>query len=56
MILYYHFYFDLLYAFFIFTTLIQKLWVLKTDILIIVVLICVIIWFPVEMARINFSY
>ena len=56
MILYYHFYYDLLYIVCVFTTQIQKIWVLQTDILFILALIITLIWFPVEMARLNFAY
>jgi hypothetical protein len=57
MLLYYHFFFNILYLIVIFTTIIYKLWVFKFDILVIIALIIgVIIWFPVEMARLNFGY
>ena len=57
MLLYYHFFFDLLFIAVIFTTQIYKLWVLTPNILDILALIVgVIIWFPVELARLNFGY
>ena len=57
MLLYYHFFFDLFYLCVIFTTIIYKLWVLTPDIIdILALIIGVIIWFPVELARLNFAY
>jgi hypothetical protein len=55
-LLYFHFYFDILYFFLIFTSQIYKFWVLKIDILSIVALIILIIWLPLELARVNFGY
>lgn len=56
MLLYYHFYYDLLYIVFVFTTQIYKMWVLSTNIIDILALIITLVWFPVEMARLNFAY
>lgn len=57
MLLYYHFFFNLLFVVVIFTTLIYKMWVFQSDILFILALIIgVLIWFPVELARLNFGY
>ena len=56
MILYYHFYYDLLYIACVFTTQIYKLWILDPEILAILALIITLIWFPVELARLNFAY
>jgi len=56
MILYYHFYYDLFYLVCVFTTQIQKVWVMGNDALQIIALIVALIWFPVELARLNFAY
>jgi hypothetical protein len=57
MILYYHFFYNLFYVVVIFTTIIYKLWVLKPDIINILALIVgLIVWFPVELARLNYGY
>jgi len=57
MILYYHFFFNILYLAVIFTTQIYKFWVLTPNILdILALIIGLIIWFPVELARLNFGY
>lgn len=57
MLLYYHFFFDVLYLVVIFTTIIYKLWVLSFNIVDLVALIIgVIVWFPIELARLNFGY
>lgn len=57
MLLYYHFFYNVFYLCVIFTTIIYKLWVLQPDIIVILALIIgVIIWFPVELARLNFAY
>jgi hypothetical protein len=56
MLLYYHFYYDLLYIMCVFTTQIYKLWVMDPEIIAILALIITLIWFPVELARLNFAY
>jgi len=57
MLLYYHFFFDILYLTVIFTTLIYKMWVLTPNLLeILALIIGVLVWFPVELARLNFAY
>ena len=56
MLLYYHFFYDILYLMCVFTTQIYKIWVMNPDILAIITLIIVLIWFPVELARLNFAY
>lgn len=57
MLLYYHFFYNVFYLCVIFTTLIYKLWVLTPDIIdILALIIGVIVWFPVELARLNFAY
>lgn len=57
MLLYYHYFFNILYLVVIFTTIIYKMWIFKFDIIVIIALIIgVLIWFPVEMARLNFGY
>lgn len=57
MLLYYHFFYNVFYLCVIFTTLIYKLWVLTPNIIdILALIIGVIIWFPVELARLNFAY
>jgi hypothetical protein len=41
----------------IFTTIIYKLWVLKPNIINILALIVgLLLWFPVELARLNYGY
>lgn len=57
MLLYYHFFYNVFYLCVIFTTIIYKLWVLTPNIIdILALIIGVIIWFPVELARLNFAY
>ena len=57
MLLYYHFYFDLLYFLVIFTTQIYKLWLLSFQILdLLALIIGVFLWFPVDLARLNYGY
>lgn len=57
MLLYYHFFYNLFYFVVIFTTLIYKLWVLKPNIINILALIVgLLVWFPVELARLNYGY
>jgi hypothetical protein len=57
MLLYYHFFYNLLYVVVIFTTIIYKLWVFKPNIIDILALIVgLIVWFPVELARLNYGY
>jgi hypothetical protein len=57
MLLYYHFVYNLLYLVVIFTTIIYKLWVFKPNIIDILALIVgLIVWFPVELARLNYGY
>ena len=58
MLLYYHFYYDLLYILMVFTTQIYKIWVLdlSQDMLYVIALIILIVWLPVELARLNFGY
>jgi len=57
MLLYYHFFYNVFYLCVIFTTIIYKLWVLSPNIIdILALIIGVIIWFPVELARLNFAY
>ncbi len=57
MLLYYHFFYNVFYLCVTFTTLIYKLWVLTPNIIdILALIIGVIIWFPVELARLNFAY
>lgn len=40
----------------VFTTQIYKFWVMDPDIIVILALIITLIWFPVELARLNFAY
>jgi hypothetical protein len=57
MLLYYHFFYNMLYTVVIFTTIIYKLWVLQPNIINILALIVgLIVWFPVELARLNYGY
>jgi Predicted membrane protein len=57
MLLYYHFFYDIFYLCVIFTTLIYKLWILKPVIIdVLAIIIGVIVWFPVELARLNYGY
>ena len=57
MLLYYHFFYDIFYFGVIFTTIIYKLWVLEPNIIDILALIVgLIVWFPVELARLNYGY
>ena len=57
MLLYYHFFYNILFLVVIFTTIIYKLWVLKPNIINILALIVgLILWFPVELARLNYGY
>lgn len=57
MLLYYHFFFNLFYFVVIFTTIIYKLWVLKPNIINILALILgLLVWLPVELARLNYGY
>ena len=57
MMLYYHFFFDLMYFVVIFTSIIYKLWILNFNIIdLLALIIGVFIWFPVELARLNYGY
>ena len=57
MLLYYHFFYNLFFFVVIFTTIIYKLWVLKPNIIDILSLIVgLLVWFPVELARLNYGY
>lgn len=57
MLLYYHFFYDIFYLCVIFTTLIYKLWVLRPVIIeVLALIIGVLVWFPVELARLNYGY
>ena len=57
MILYYHFFYNLFYFVVIFTTIIYKLWVLQPNIINILALILgLLVWLPVELARLNYGY
>jgi hypothetical protein len=57
MLLYYHFFYDIFFFGVIFTTIIYKLWVLQPDIITVLALIVgLLVWFPVELARLNYGY
>ena len=57
MLRYYHFFFNLLYLGTIFTTIIYKLWIFWPNIVdILALIIGIFVWFPVELARLNFGY
>jgi hypothetical protein len=57
MLLYYHFFFDILFLIVAFTTQIYKLWILTFNIVdLIALIIGVLVWFPIELARLNFGY
>ena len=56
MLLYYHFYYDLLYIVMVFTAQIYKFWIMEPDIIAIVSIIVLLIWIPVELARLNYGY
>ena len=57
MLMYYHFFYDIFFLGVIFTTIIYKLWVLQPNIIDILALIVgLLVWFPVELARLNYGY
>lgn len=57
MLLYYHFFYNIFFLVVIFTTIIYKLWVMKPNIINILALIVgLFLWFPVELARLNYGY
>jgi len=56
MLLYYHFFFDLLYMFLIFPASLYKFYIFKSNIFTLLSLILLLLWFPIEMFRLNFGY
>jgi hypothetical protein len=56
MLLYYHFFFDLLYTLLIFPAALYKGFVLKSSIFTMLSVIMLLLWFPIEMFRLNFGY
>lgn len=56
MLLYYHFFYDLLYITLIFPAQIYKSFVLESNIFTMLSMILLILWFPIEMFRLNFGY
>jgi hypothetical protein len=40
----------------VFTTQIYKLWIMSPDIIFILSLVLLAIWFPIELSRLNFGY
>lgn len=56
MLLYYHFYYDLLYFGLIFSANVYKMMVFKSQPFVILGVILMILWAPIEFFRLNFGY